>query len=135
MGVDDWNRVNKETPRIVDVLPNGPVGHPTSVLYASGGVPEVMLHLQGHGSARYVGPHSDRPDPGRQPGLVGGAPSAAEQVRTYVREVTGVDPDNVILEPDRARARGLTSTVCFPAGQSSPPRARSSKARRSILLW
>ncbi len=24
MGVDDWNRVNKQTPRIVDVLPNGP---------------------------------------------------------------------------------------------------------------
>ena len=24
MGLDDWNRINKETPRIVDVLPNGP---------------------------------------------------------------------------------------------------------------
>src|SRR5690606_11037446 len=27
--VEDWNRINRMTPRIVDVLPNGPVGHPT----------------------------------------------------------------------------------------------------------
>ena len=46
MEVSDWNDVNKETPRIVDVLPNGPVGHPTSELYAAGGVPEVMLYLR-----------------------------------------------------------------------------------------
>ena len=67
MGLEDWNRVNKETPRIVDVLPNGPVGHPTSVLYASGGVPEVMLHLQAHGSAGYDCADSHRPVAGRKP--------------------------------------------------------------------
>ena len=119
MGLDDWNRVNKETPRIVDVLPNGPVGHPTSVLYASGGVPEVMLHLRRMGlldtsvltvTGQTLGDNLDWWEgSGRR-----------QQVRRYVREVTGVDPDNVILEPDRARSRGLTSTVCFPAGNLAP---------------
>ena len=33
-------------PRLVDVLPNGPVGHPTVRLFMAGGVPEVMLHLR-----------------------------------------------------------------------------------------
>src|SRR5207244_3225701 len=27
--VDDWNAVNRQVPRLVDALPNGPVGHPT----------------------------------------------------------------------------------------------------------
>jgi dihydroxyacid dehydratase/phosphogluconate dehydratase len=45
MKVDDWTRINKMTPRIVDVLPNGPVGFPTSVFFSAGGVPEVMLKL------------------------------------------------------------------------------------------
>ena len=49
MTVDDWSRINKETPRIVDVLPNGPIGFPTSELYSAGGVPEVMLHLRNLG--------------------------------------------------------------------------------------
>ena len=44
--VDDWNAVNRSTPRLVDVLPNGPVGHPTVRAYLAGGVPEVMLHLR-----------------------------------------------------------------------------------------
>jgi dihydroxyacid dehydratase/phosphogluconate dehydratase len=32
----------------------------------------------------------------------------------------GIDPDNVIMSPDRARSRGLTSTVCFPIGNLAP---------------
>ena len=35
MGVDDWARINSYVPRLVDVLPNGPVGHPTCLLYTS----------------------------------------------------------------------------------------------------
>ena len=30
----------------MDVLPNGPKGHPTVQLFLAGGVPEVMLHLR-----------------------------------------------------------------------------------------
>ena len=44
--VDDWNEVNRRVPRLVDVLPNGPVGHPTVRVFLAGGVPEVMLHLR-----------------------------------------------------------------------------------------
>jgi dihydroxyacid dehydratase/phosphogluconate dehydratase len=32
----------------------------------------------------------------------------------------GVDPDDVILPPERAKARGLTSTVAFPVGNIAP---------------
>ncbi len=119
MGVDDWNSVNKETPRIVDVLPNGPVGHPTSVLYAAGGVPEVMLHLRAMGlidtsvltvTGQTLGENLDWWESSER----------RHAVRTYLREVTRVDPANVILDPDTARSRGLTSTVCFPRGNLAP---------------
>jgi dihydroxyacid dehydratase/phosphogluconate dehydratase len=32
----------------------------------------------------------------------------------------GIDAEDVILSPDKARARGLTSTVCFPTGNLAP---------------
>src|SRR5207249_2437323 len=32
----------------------------------------------------------------------------------------GVDPDDVIMAPERARERGLTSTVTFPRGNLAP---------------
>ena len=44
--VADWQRVNADVPRLVDVLPNGPQGHPTVQAFLAGGVPEVMLHLR-----------------------------------------------------------------------------------------
>src|SRR5437762_450314 len=36
--VDDWAAVNRRVPRIVDVLPNGPVGHQTVRVFLAGGV-------------------------------------------------------------------------------------------------
>ena len=44
--VDDWTRINRSVPRLVDALPNGPAGHPTVRVFLAGGVPEVMLHLR-----------------------------------------------------------------------------------------
>ena len=44
--VEDWSAINRRTPRLVDALPNGPKGYPTSYVYLAGGVPEVMLHLR-----------------------------------------------------------------------------------------
>jgi xylonate dehydratase len=44
--VDDWTSVNRQVPRLVDALPNGPKGHPTVQVFLAGGVPEVMLHLR-----------------------------------------------------------------------------------------
>src|SRR5262245_47805871 len=44
--LDDWVTINRKVPRLVDALPNGPVGHPTIRVFLAGGVPEVMLHLR-----------------------------------------------------------------------------------------
>jgi dihydroxyacid dehydratase/phosphogluconate dehydratase len=41
-------------------------------------------------------------------------------MRERLRAMDGVDPDDVIMDPDRARARGLTSTVTFPRGNLAP---------------
>jgi dihydroxyacid dehydratase/phosphogluconate dehydratase len=40
--------------------------------------------------------------------------------RELVRHLDNVEPDDVILPPDRARVRGLTSTVTFPRGNLAP---------------
>src|SRR6185369_17315282 len=50
--VDDWIGVNRRAPRLVSVLPNGPVHHPTIRVFLAGGVPEVMLHLRRLGLLR-----------------------------------------------------------------------------------
>src|SRR6185436_17554022 len=42
----DWAEVNREVPRLVDALPNGPRNHSTVDVFLAGGVPEVMLHLR-----------------------------------------------------------------------------------------
>src|SRR5207302_1230925 len=44
--VEDWIAINRRVPRLVDVLPNGPTGHPTVRVFLAGGVPEVMLQLR-----------------------------------------------------------------------------------------
>ncbi len=119
MSVDDWHEVNKETPRIVDVLPNGPVGHPTAELYAAGGVPEVMLHLRRMGlldtsvatvTGQTLGENLDWWESSER----------RQDVRRYLTEVNGIDPDDVVMSPDRAKSKGLTSTVTFPAGNLAP---------------
>jgi xylonate dehydratase len=117
--VDDWVRINRETPRLVDVLPNGPVGYGTVQVFLAGGVPEVMLHLRQlgllHLDARTV-----------QGNSLGEALSAWEgsQRRQHLRqrlfELDGIDPDDVILDPERARQRGLTGTVAFLTGNIAP---------------
>ena len=37
--VDDWSNINRQVPRCVDVLPNGPSNHPTIRFFLAGGVP------------------------------------------------------------------------------------------------
>ena len=41
-------------------------------------------------------------------------------LRRVLRERDGVDPDDVIMDPDGARRRGLTTTVTFPKGNLAP---------------
>jgi putative YjhG/YagF family dehydratase len=116
---EDWEAVNRDVPRLVDALPNGPRGFATVQVFLAGGVPEVMLHL-------------------REAGLldtstktVSGEPLDAsldwweqserrEALRKRLKELDGIDADEVIMRPDKARSRGLTATVCFPVGNLAP---------------
>ncbi len=42
----DWARINRLVPRLVDALPNGPGNFATVQVFLAGGAPEVMLHLR-----------------------------------------------------------------------------------------
>jgi len=117
--VDDWTRVNRQVPRLVDALPNGPKGHPTVQVFLAGGVPEVMLHLRRAGlletDALTVS--------GQKLGAILDWWEQSERraaLRRILRERDVVDPDDVIMDPDGARRRGLTSTVTFPKGNLAP---------------
>ena len=117
--VADWSRINATTPRLVDVLPNGPVGHPTVRVFLAGGVPEVMLHLRELGLLRLdaLTVH------GRPLGVmldVWQSSARRQRLRAQLLASDGIDPDDVIMAPQQARARGLTSTVTFPQGNLAP---------------
>jgi putative YjhG/YagF family dehydratase len=117
--LDDWIEINRRVPRLVDALPNGPVGHPTIRVFLAGGVPEVMLHLRelnlldlkcltasglplGHVLEWWE--KSER----------------RTKFRALLQSRDGIDPDAVIMSPAAARQRGLTSTVTFPRGNLAP---------------
>ena len=117
--VDDWSRLNRQVPRLVDVLPNGPVGHPTVRMYLAGGVPEVMLHLRTLGLLKL----DVMTAAGQKLGDILEWWESSDR-RTALREELvkrdNVQPDEVIMSAEQARERGLTSTVCFPVGNIAP---------------
>jgi putative YjhG/YagF family dehydratase len=117
--VQDWIEINREVPRLVDVLPNGPVGHPTVQAFLAGGVPEVMLHLREMGvlngevmtaTGETLGNNLDWWEKSER----------RTKLRDLLLERDGVQPDDVIMSPGVAKARGLTSTVTFPRGNLAP---------------
>ncbi|MDX2055743.1 MAG: YjhG/YagF family D-xylonate dehydratase [Polyangiaceae bacterium] len=115
--VEDWIQVHRAVPRIVDSLPNGV--HPTVRVFLAGGVPEVMLQLSDLGLLdRSVltalgTPLGDVLDWWR-------GSERRQKVRALLREKTGVDAGEVIFEPARAKARGMTSTITFLSGNLCP---------------
>lgn len=117
--VEDWTEANARVPRLVDVLPNGPVGHPTVRVFLAGGVPEVMLHLRDLGvldlDVMTVTGESLRRNLEWWEGS-----ERRRHLRAELARLDGVDPDAVIYSADRARERGLTSTVVFPRGNLAP---------------
>ena len=117
--VEDWIRVNRQVPRLVDVLPNGPVGHPTVRAFLAGGVPEVMLHLRRLGLLE-LGVLTAAGEPLGRLLDWWETSERRRRLRECLREHDGVDPDDVILSPERARERGLTSTAMFPCGNLAP---------------
>jgi putative YjhG/YagF family dehydratase len=117
--VDDWIEVNRRTPRLVSVLPNGPVHHPTVRAFLAGGVPEVMLHLRNLGLLDLAALTAS----GESLGAMLDAWRDSERRRRFreaLLERDGVDPDDVVFTPARAKERGLTSTVTFPRGSLAP---------------
>ena len=117
--VDNWIDVNRRVPRLVSVLPNGPVHHPTVRVFLAGGVPEVMLHLRQLGllnldvmtvSGRTLGQNLDWWEHSER----------RRRFRELLRQKDGVDPNEVILAPEQARARGLSGTLVFPRGNLAP---------------
>jgi putative YjhG/YagF family dehydratase len=117
--VEDWMKVNRDTPRLVDVMPNGPVGYGTVQVFLAGGVPEVMLHLRDLGllkvdvltvNGNTLGEsleeweHSER----------------RQKLRERLKSLDGIDPDDVIMKPAKAGQSGLTSTITFLSGNLAP---------------
>lgn len=117
--IDDWTHFNRAVPRLVDALPNGPIGHPTIRVFLAGGVPEVMLHLRELGLLELGALTTS----GETLGTVLDWWAKSERrsrLRTLLKERDGIDPDTVIMSPAAAKARGLTSTVTFPRGNVCP---------------
>ncbi len=117
--VEEWATINRHVPRLVDALPNGPRGFATVQVFLAGGVPEVMLHLRRAGfldvSVKTVS--GDKLDACLD---WWEQSKRRRDLRRSLQEQDGIDPDDVIMTPDQARSRGLTSTICFPVGNLAP---------------
>jgi xylonate dehydratase len=117
--VEDWIQINRATPRLVDVTPNGPVGYGTVQVFLAGGVPEVMLHLRDLGLLRLdaqtvngitLGESLDEWEQSER----------RQKLRERLKSLDGIDPDDVIMNPVKARERGLTGTITFLKGNLAP---------------
>jgi putative YjhG/YagF family dehydratase len=116
--VEDWIEINRSTPRIVDALPNGPIGHVTVKVFLAGGVPEAMLHLRELG---LIDESCLTVSGGTWKELLDewATSERRERLRMRLRQ-DGVDPDDVIMSPARAKEKGLESTMTFPRGNIAP---------------
>lgn len=117
--VEQWSAINRKVPRLVSVLPNGPDYHPTVRAFLAGGVPEVMLHLRRLGllhedvmtvTGQTLGENLDWWEHSER----------RAKFRQCLRDQDCVEPDDVILSPEGAKAKGMTSTVAFPVGNIAP---------------
>jgi putative YjhG/YagF family dehydratase len=117
--VEDWIAINRKVPRLVDALPNGPVGHPTVQVFLAGGVPEVMLHLRKLNLL-----HEDCLTAAGEP--LGKmldwwqTSDRRHRLRELLMQRDHINPDDVMMSPATAKERGLTSTVTFPTGNLAP---------------
>jgi putative YjhG/YagF family dehydratase len=117
--VQDWLQINRHTPRLVDALPNGPVGYGTVQVFLAGGVPEVMLHLRELGLLRLNAKTVNGNSLGES--LVEWEHSERRQkLRERLKSLDNIDPDDVIMDPGKARQHGLTGTIAFLTGNLAP---------------
>jgi len=117
--LEDWVRINQKVPRIVSVLPNGPVNHPTLRMFLAGGTPEVMLHLRNLGilhedvmtvTGKTLKENLDWWE----------TSTRRRKMKEILLKQDKVKADEVIMSPGQAKMRGLTSTVTFPVGNIAP---------------
>jgi len=117
--VEDWIKINRRVPRLVSVLPNGPVHHPTVRVFLAGGVPEVMLHLRKLGlletdaltvTGVSVAENLDNWEKSER----------RQQFRKLLQELDGISADDVIVQPERTQALGMRGTLVFPRGNLAP---------------
>jgi putative YjhG/YagF family dehydratase len=117
--VQDWIEINRRVPRLVDALPNGPVGHPTIRVFLAGAVPEVMLHLRELGLLDLNCMTAAGEPLGKMLEWWEGS-ERRSRVREELMARDAVEAGDVILSPARAREKGLTSTVAFCVGNLAP---------------
>ena len=130
--IDAWIEVNRQVPRLVDALPNGP--HTTVRVFLAGGVPEVMLHLRrlgllDGGALTAHGEPLDRVLDEWE------ASDRRRLLREQLRAADGIDPDEVIMSPEEASKGGLSSTVTYIKGNLAPQGAivKSTAIDRSMI--
>ena len=112
--LEQWAALSRETPRLVEAMPNGP--HPTVSVFLAGGVPEVMLRLRDRLDLDVV------TTTGESLGTVLGSWERSDRrhrLRGRLKE-EGIDPEEVIRTPSAVRARGTTPTFSFPRGNLAP---------------
>jgi putative YjhG/YagF family dehydratase len=117
--VEDWAHINRQVPRLVDAMPNGPRGFATVQVFLAGGVPEVMLKLREAGlldcsvltsSGETLGTNLDW----------WADSEARREMKAQLLARDGIEATDVIMSPAQARSRGLMPTVCFPTGNLAP---------------
>ncbi len=117
--VQDWRKINQQTPRLVSVLPNGPVDHSTVRVFLAGGVPEVMLHLRNLNLLDL----SALSATGETLEAVLNAWEHSERrtkFKELLKEHDGINADDVIFSAEKSAALGLGSTVSFLTGNLAP---------------
>ncbi|MBN1818542.1 MAG: YjhG/YagF family D-xylonate dehydratase [Sedimentisphaerales bacterium] len=117
--LEDWIRINKLVPRLVDALPNGPKNFPTVQVFAAGGVPEVMLHLRDMGllNTKVLTATGKTLDDNLNWWQQSERRNAS---RARLKELDNIEPDVVIMNVDIAKKNKLTSTMVFPTGNIAP---------------
>ena len=117
--VKEWDKINRMVPRLVDVLPNGPVGHSTAQFFLAGGVPELMIQLRELDLLELDALTCTGENLGNNL-EVWETCERRKRFREILWQQDQVNPDDVIHTRQQAASKGMTSTLCFPLGNLAP---------------
>ena len=128
----DWADINRRVPRLVDALPNGPRNFATVQVFLAGGVPEVMLHLRRAGLLDMRALTASGETLGRMLDWWEGSERRA-RLRQSLQDRDGIDPADVIMDPDSAARRGLDFHRLLPRRQPGAGRRGDQEHRHRPL--